>query len=55
MRTYGEGLVLERCSPFRCVVLERVQLKIGGKYPRANDRWSFFLWINKVLSVAYDV
>ena len=42
MRPHGEGLVLERCSPLRYVVLERVQLKIGGKYPRANDRWSFF-------------
>lgn len=55
MRTNGEGLVLERCSPLLCVVLERVKLKIGGKYPRANDRWSIFLWVNKVLNVAYDM
>ena len=55
MRIYHEGLVLEGCGPFLCVVLERVQLKIGGKYPRANDRWSIFLWVDKVLNVAYDM
>ena len=47
MRTYGEGLVLELCSPLRCVVLERVKLKIGGSYLRANDRWSIFLLADK--------
>lgn len=47
MRTYGEGLALEPCSPLLCVVLECVQIKMGGKYPRTNDRWSIFLLSDK--------